>query len=46
MGRFVTRLTSRTTRTQRPVSNSTYNGWDFRYPLNIWLAVGPAFLHR
>ena len=33
-------------RTQRPLSNSAYNGLDFRYFFNIRLAVGPASLHR
>ena len=33
-------------RTQRPLSNFTYNDWDFRSFLNIRLAVGPASLHR
>jgi hypothetical protein len=33
-------------RTQRPLSNFTYNDGDSRSPLNISLAVGPAFLRR
>ena len=33
-------------RTQRPLSNFTYNDGDSRSPLNISLAVGPAFLVR
>jgi hypothetical protein len=33
-------------RTQRPLSNFTYNELDFRSPFNFSLAVGPAFLHR
>jgi hypothetical protein len=33
-------------RTQRPLSNLTYNELDFRSPSNFSLAVGPAFLRR